>query len=103
MGSFLSALNVKFRDFRYALPFLLQVLFFASQVIYPIYVVQNSQLKYLLAINPVNAAIELFRVPLNRIAPDMTVVYIGIVSTLILCTTGLIYFRRTESYFADID
>lgn len=102
MGSFLSALNVKFRDFRYALPFLLQVLFFASQVIYPVSVVQNSQLRYLLALNPVNAAIELVRVPLNGIAPDMTIVYIGIASSLLLCIAGLTYFRKTESYFADI-
>ncbi len=36
VGTFLAALNVKFRDFRYTIPFLLQVLFFASQIIYPI-------------------------------------------------------------------
>jgi lipopolysaccharide transport system permease protein len=102
MGSFLSALNVKFRDFRYALPFLLQLLFFASQVIYPISVIQNSQLKYLLALNPVNGAIELFRVPVVGIAPDTTVLSISIITSLLLCFIGIIYFRKTESYFADI-
>ena len=101
-GSFLSALNVKYRDFRYALPFLLQLLFFASQIIYPISVIQNQQLKYLLALNPVNGAIELFRVPLTGIAPDMTIVLISTVATLLLCLIGIIYFRKTESYFADI-
>lgn len=102
MGSFLSALNVKYRDFRYALPFLLQLLFFASQVIYPASVVQNQQLKYLLALNPVNGAIELFRVPLTGIAPDKIIIAISIVSALLLCFAGIIYFRKTESYFADI-
>lgn len=102
MGSFLSALNVKYRDFRYAFPFFLQLLFFASQVIYPITVIQNLQLKYLLALNPVNGAIELFRVPITGISPDITVVSISIISSLLLCFIGIVYFRKTESYFADI-
>jgi lipopolysaccharide transport system permease protein len=101
-GSFLSALNVKYRDFRYALPFLLQLLFFSSQIIYPINVVQNQQLKFLLALNPVNGAIELLRVPLTGLAPDVTVVLISIAAALLLCLIGIIYFRKTESYFADI-
>jgi len=101
-GSFLSALNVKFRDFRYALPFLLQLLFFASQIIYPIDVVQNQQLKYLMALNPVNGAIELFRVPLTGMQPDISIVLISIVSSLLLCFIGIIYFRKTDFYFADI-
>jgi len=102
MGSFFSALNIKFRDFRYALPFLLQVLFFASQVIYPIEIIKNVPLKYLLALNPANGAIELFRVPLTGTTPDMAVVLIGLLTSLLLCLTGIIYFRKTESYFADI-
>ena len=102
MGSFLSALNVKYRDFRYALPFLLQLLFFASQVIYPINIIRNEQLKYLLALNPVNGAIELFRAPITGIAPDMTIVLISIVTSSLLCLIGILYFRKTESYFADI-
>lgn len=101
-GSFLSALNVKYRDFRYALPFLLQLLFFASQIIYPVNVIQNRQLKFLLALNPVNGAIELFRVPLTGLAPDRTVVLISMTAASLLCLTGIIYFRKTESYFADI-
>jgi lipopolysaccharide transport system permease protein len=101
LGTFLAALNVKYRDFRYAQPFLLQVLFFSSQAIYPLQSIQ-SELKYLLAINPMNAAIELFRVPLTSIAPDMTIVAIGITSTLFLLIIGLFYFRKTEAYFADL-
>ena len=102
IGSFLSAMNVKFRDFRYALPFLLQVLFFATQVIYPINVVRNSQLKNLLALNPVNGAIELFRAPITQASPDITIVAISSITSLLLCFIGIFYFRKTESYFADI-
>jgi lipopolysaccharide transport system permease protein len=101
-GSFLSALNVKFRDFRYALPFLLQLLFFATQVIYPLTYFQNKEWKYLLALNPVNGAIELFRAPITGTTPDMQIVLISVVVSLLLCFAGILYFRKTESYFADI-
>jgi lipopolysaccharide transport system permease protein len=101
-GSFLSALNVKYRDFRYALPFLLQLLFFASEVIYPISVIENKQIKFLLAMNPVNGVLELFRAPLTNAVPDMAILLISVGTTLLLCIVGLLYFRKTESYFADI-
>ncbi|HUR66824.1 MAG TPA: ABC transporter permease [Chitinophagaceae bacterium] len=101
-GTFLATLNVKYRDFRYTMPFLLQFLFFATQVIYPLQHIQQSGLKYFLALNPVNAAIELFRAPLNGNDFDNTVVWIGLGSASLLFVTGIFYFRKTEAYFADL-
>ncbi|MEO5947347.1 MAG: ABC transporter permease [Chitinophagaceae bacterium] len=102
IGTFLAALNVKFRDFRYTIPFMLQVLFFASQIIYPLFSIQQQWLKYLLAINPMNAAIEFFRSPLSGASPDIAVIIIGLLSTFIFFAIGIFYFRKTESYFADL-
>jgi lipopolysaccharide transport system permease protein len=102
-GSFLAALNVKYRDFRYTIPFLLQFLFFSSQVIYPLQIVEQKWARYLLALNPVNAAIELFRYPLFGQAPDMTVIAIGTTVALLLAMIGIFYFRKTEAYFADLN
>ena len=101
-GTFLAALNVKYRDFRYTIPFLLQFLFFASQVIYPLQLVQQTWLKYILAINPVNAAIELFRHPLSGTPLDTNIIAIGVASTIFISFIGLFYFRKTEAYFADL-
>lgn len=101
-GTFLSALNVKYRDVRYTIPFMLQFLFFASQVIYPLQAVQQNWLKYLLAINPVNAAIELFRQPLSGSPVDFNIVIIGSASAFLVSVIGLFYFRKTEAYFADL-
>ena len=101
-GTLLAALNIKFRDFRYTIPFLLQILFFASQVIYPLQSIQKTELKYLLAVNPVNAAIEVFRAPLSNSAIDTNIVWIGIASTLFILIIGILYFRKTEAYFADL-
>ncbi len=100
-GTFLAALNVKYRDFRYTIPFALQFLFFATQVIYPLSLIQNSALKYVLAINPVNAAIEIFRYPLSG-AIDWNIVLIGLASVIIIKIIGIIYFRKTEAFFADL-
>ena len=102
MGAFLAALNIKFRDFRYVVPFLLQVLFFSSQVIYPLQSINNTYLKYLLAINPLNGAIELIRISLTGLSPDMNVILISSAAALLLAGVGLFYFRKTENYFADI-
>ena len=102
LGTLLAALNVKYRDFRYAQPFLLQVLFFSSQAIYPLHTIESSKLKYILAINPMNAAIELFRVPITGTPPDISIIAIGITSTILLLIIGLFYFRKTEAHFADL-
>ena len=101
-GTFLAALNVKYRDFRYTIPFLLQVLFFSSQVIYPAQGVSQPVLKYVLALNPVNAAIELFRCGLTGQTPDFLLVAAGGTTTVIIFLAGLYFFRKTEAYFADI-
>lgn len=101
-GTFLAAINVKYRDFRYTIPFLLQVLFFSTQVIYPLHSVQYSWLKYILAINPMNAAIELFRAPLTSNNTDYSLIAIGTAASVIILLIGLFYFRKTEAYFADL-
>lgn len=101
-GTFLSALNVKYRDFRYTIPFLLQLLFFSAQVIYPLSTVKQAWLTYLLSLNPVNGALELFRAGLTGGPVDYMIVLTGLATTLLVLLTGIYYFRKTEAYFADI-
>ena len=101
-GSLLAALNVKYRDFRYTIPFALQFLFFATQVIYPLQQIRQEWLRWLLALNPVNAALELFRAPLNGQAPDLVIVLAGTAMAFLLLFAGIYYFRKTEAYFADL-
>lgn len=101
IGSLLAALNVKFRDFRYALPFLLQLLFFSSQVVYSLQDIKQPWAKTLLRFNPVNGAIEFFHAALTG-EYDSTMVFTGICVAVVLCFAGLLYFRKTEAYFADL-
>ena len=98
---FLSALNVKYRDFRYVVPFALQVLLFLTPVIYPINILYYPGLEYFLALNPMYAVIELFRYPLLH-QVDMPLLLISLSSSLTLLVWGLYYFKKTEHYFADL-
>jgi lipopolysaccharide transport system permease protein len=101
-GCLLGALNVKYRDFRYVIPFLTQALLFVTPVFYPVSLVTVPWLKYLLALNPVYAGFTLFRLPLMTVVPDPTLIGMSVGSCALLFFTGLIYFRRTEMYFADL-
>ncbi len=101
LGSWLAALNVKYRDFRYVIPFLVQVLFFLTPVIYPISLLKYPLLQYVLACSPMYAAVELFRYPITGIAPDLYFIMISLTSGFILLLVGIFYFKRTEDFFAD--
>lgn len=97
----LAALNVKYRDFRYVIPFLVQVLFFVTPVIYPINLLKYEWLRYVITASPMFAAIEMFRFPLTGRAPDAIGMTISIVSAVTILLIGLAYFKKTEDFFAD--
>jgi lipopolysaccharide transport system permease protein len=100
-GSLIAALNVKYRDFRYVVPFVVQALFFLTPVIYPIKILGYPWMQYVIALSPVFGAIELFRFPLTGSIADPVLVLISLGSTCFLLIAGLTYFKRTEDSFAD--
>ena len=102
LGTFLAALNIKYRDFRYIIPFLIQALLFLTPVIYPVSILSNEALKYFLAFNPIYGAIELFRFSIVQQTLDIRLLTISFSSALFFFIIGLYYFRKTESYFADL-
>lgn len=102
MGLFLSSFNVKYRDVRYILPFFIQILMFLTPVIYSINIIAPAK-RYIMALNPMTSVIETVR--LNFIGGgllDIRLILISLVSSILIFLFGLWYFRRTESYFADI-
>ena len=101
LGCWLAALNVKYRDFRYVIPFLVQVLFFLTPVIYPLSLLKYPLLKYILVCSPMYAAVELFRFPLTGVFPDLFFLTISVSSGIFFLVLGIIYFKRTEDFFAD--
>ncbi|MGH7885858.1 MAG: ABC transporter permease [Thermodesulfobacteriota bacterium] len=98
----LSAMNVKFRDVKYVLPFFVQLLMFLTPVIYPVSFIPDKFV-WLLYLNPLAALVDVHRAVLlgyNDI--NFVLLSISIVVNLIIFITGIRYFRKTESFFADI-
>ena len=95
VGLWLSALNVKYRDFQYTVPFLIQIWMFASPVVYASSLVPES-LRVWYGLNPMAGVIEGFRwAILGNGAPSaMVLVSVGMV--LVILVSGMFYFRRME-------
>jgi lipopolysaccharide transport system permease protein len=101
VGLWLSALNVKYRDFQYTVPFLIQIWLFASPVVYPASMVPE-QFQFLYALNPMSGVIEGFRWALLGTTPPSMMIFISLGVVIVLMVSGVLYFRRMEQYFADI-
>jgi len=100
-GLWLSAMNIKYRDIRYVIPFLIQIWMFASPVVYSSNALpEKYQLIY--ALNPMSGVIEGFRWSLLGTQPPGAMAAVGIVIVTVLIVSGVFYFRRSEKSFADV-
>jgi len=105
LGVLLGSLNVKYRDFRYVIPFFIQFLMFLSPVIYPISILSNAHgwIKYIFAINPLTGALNLIRASFNsEVQVDWGIISISFTSAMIIFILGIYTFRKNEAYFADL-
>lgn len=102
VGTWLAALNVAYRDIKYAVPFLLQLWLFATPVVYPPSIVPE-RFQWLLGLNPMAGVVAGFRwALLGGAAPSPTLLATSAAVTLVLLLTGFVYFRNMERYFADV-
>ncbi|TAK05924.1 MAG: hypothetical protein EPO39_10140 [Candidatus Manganitrophaceae bacterium] len=102
LGTLLSAMNVKYRDIKYAVPFIIQLLLFATPVIYPASAVPE-RFRWLISLNPLTGLIEAFRaVCLPERPLDWSALGISLGVTLCLAVISVIYFNKAEGYFSDI-
>ena len=102
MSLFLSALNVKFRDVKYAVPFVVQIWMYLSPVIYPATILPAS-LRRWGALNPADGLIQAFRhcfVPSSPV--NWEAVAISAAVTVVLFTGAFLYFQSSERAFADV-
>lgn len=100
-GLWLSALNVKYRDVRYTVPFLTQCWLFLSPVAYPSSLIPEAW-RWLYGLNPMVGVIEGFRWALLGASPPMGTLVVSLLITGVLFVGGLYYFRSTERVFADL-
>jgi lipopolysaccharide transport system permease protein len=101
-GLWLSALNVRYRDIGYTIPFLIQIWMYASPVAYPVSIVPERW-RLLYSLNPMVGVIEGFRwALLGTGSPDIGVMVVSAVVVMMLLLSGLVYFRIAERTFADV-
>lgn len=101
VGVWLSAVNVKYRDVKFAMPFLVQVWMYASPIAYPASVVP-ARFRLLYSLNPLTGIIEAYRSAFFGLALDWRGLGIAAAITLVLCAYSGYEFRKMEKTFADI-
>ena len=114
-GLWLAALNVRYRDVNYLIPFLLQIWMYVTPVVYGTSLIPE-RFRPLLALNPMTGVVEGFRWALLGVGSWGTGVEgqgvgaggpglltaVSVVITLVVLATGLVFFRSTERTFADV-
>ena len=101
VGLGMSALNVKYRDVRHALPFLIQLWLFATPIIYPISLVPERW-RWVTLLNPMAGIVEGHRAALLGRPFDLTLIAGSAAVTFVLLAVASIVFRRMEKSFADV-
>ncbi|KKU92403.1 MAG: ABC-2 type transporter [Microgenomates group bacterium GW2011_GWA1_48_10] len=101
IGLFTSAINVKYRDVRYILPFFIQIGLFVTPIIYPISVILDYR-KWLLILNPLTSVIETARALYSGKPINYFLISLGFAISVVIFSLGLYYFRKTEAFFADV-
>ena len=101
LGTLFSALNVRFRDVKFALPFALQVWMFASPIFYPPEIL-SEKARFLLAFNPLTGILQGFRAALFAQNFDWLTIGISSAVIVVLMLVSLFVFKRMEDDFADL-
>jgi lipopolysaccharide transport system permease protein len=101
IGMILGSLNVRYRDFQYVIPFLLQIWLYASPIVYSVQIVPKSFL-FWYYLNPMAGLIDLFRFAVTGQTSFHLLGFLwSILGSILIFVLGLIFFSRTERTLAD--
>jgi len=102
-GLYIAALNVKYRDFRFVVPFIAQLGLYISPVGFSTTIVPEKY-QFLYYLNPMVGVIDGFRWAISggKTVFNMTELVLSVLVTLLLCVAGIYHFRKTEKTFADV-
>ncbi len=102
VGLWASALNVRYRDVRHVMPFVVQFWLLASPVAYSTSLITTPMWRAVYSLNPMVGVIEGFRWAVLGSTPPSVLVVPSVLVTAVLFAGGLFFFRRTEASFADV-
>jgi lipopolysaccharide transport system permease protein len=101
-GLWVSAMTIKYRDLRFALPFLTQLWMYATPIVYPASLVVRPALKLILWLNPMTAVVEFFRYGFTgQGSADLTGYALSWAVTLVVLISGLLLFNKVQRTFVD--
>jgi lipopolysaccharide transport system permease protein len=102
LGTLLASLNVKYRDFQYALPFMIQFLLFLNPVLYSTKSFDNPIVQWIMCLNPIAGAINLMRSVFTEGSINWSVIGLQFLVAITFLFLGVYFFRKMEAYFADL-
>jgi lipopolysaccharide transport system permease protein len=97
-----SSTMVFYRDVGLLVPYLTQFLMFLTPVVYPLSIIKDPAVRYLLALNPMFGIVSGYRSAILGVEWDPVCLVISTVSTIAIFVGSLVYFRRLEPYFIDV-
>jgi lipopolysaccharide transport system permease protein len=101
IGMWLSAMAIRFRDVRHAMPFVIGMLIYSAPIVYSASSIP-AQYRIVYSFNPIVGVIEGIRASLLGTAMPWNYIWPGMISTIVLLLSGAFYFRRMERIFADV-
>jgi lipopolysaccharide transport system permease protein len=101
IGMWLSAMAIRFRDVKHAMGFIVRMLIYSAPIVYSASSIPETY-RFLYSFNPIVGVIEGFRSCLLGTPVPWLYIWPGMVSVLILLSSGALYFKRMERVFADV-
>ena len=101
IGLWLSALAIRFRDVKHAMPFVVRMLIYTGPIVYSASTIPETY-RFIYSLNPIVGIIEGFRSCLLGTAVPWTYIWPGMITTFILLLSGALYFKRMERVFVDV-
>ena len=101
VGMWLSALAIRFRDVKFAMPFVIRMLIYSAPIVYSASAIPEKY-RFIYSFNPIVGVIEGFRACILGLPVPWMYVWPGIITSLILLISGALYFKKMEHVFVDV-
>ena len=101
VGLWLSSMAIRFRDVKFAMPFLIRMLIYTAPILYSATAIPEKY-RLLYSLNPIVGVVEGFRACLLGTALPWGYIVPGMVTSLLLFFSGAFYFKRMERVFVDV-
>jgi len=101
IGMWLSAMAIRFRDVKHAMPFAVRMLMYTAPIVYSASSIP-PQWKFIYSLNPIVGVIEGFRACLLGTPIPWSTIWPGMITAILVLITGALYFKRMERVFVDV-